>query len=107
MFGDLWPGFDPDDVPITSVTNGVHAPTWVDPMLGDLAESALDTWDTTKVDWTSDRVSDHDFWTVHAARCACSSSPTRAVASSRHGRSRTPAPGCPPWVRRGARPGRR
>jgi starch phosphorylase len=31
MFGGLWPGFDPDDVPITSITNGVHAPTWVAP----------------------------------------------------------------------------
>ena len=31
MFGALWPGFDQDDVPITSVTNGVHAPTWTDP----------------------------------------------------------------------------
>jgi starch phosphorylase len=29
MFTGLWPGFDVDDVPITSVTNGVHAPTWV------------------------------------------------------------------------------
>jgi starch phosphorylase len=29
MFTGLWPGFDDDDVPITSVTNGVHAPTWV------------------------------------------------------------------------------
>jgi starch phosphorylase len=29
MFGSLWPGFDPGDLPITSVTNGVHAPTWV------------------------------------------------------------------------------
>jgi glycogen phosphorylase len=29
MFGSLWPGFDTADVPITSVTNGVHAPTWV------------------------------------------------------------------------------
>jgi starch phosphorylase len=28
MFGALWPGFDPDDVPIGSITNGVHAPTW-------------------------------------------------------------------------------
>src|SRR3954451_17338498 len=28
MFGDLWPGFDSDDVPIGSITNGVHAPTW-------------------------------------------------------------------------------
>jgi glycogen phosphorylase len=31
MFTGLWPGFDADDVPITSVTNGVHAPTWVAP----------------------------------------------------------------------------
>ncbi|MGW0133924.1 glycosyltransferase family 1 protein [Streptomyces sp. NPDC003299] len=31
MFSGLWPGFDPEDVPITSVTNGVHAPTWVAP----------------------------------------------------------------------------
>ena len=28
MFSDLWPGFDEDDVPIGSITNGVHAPTW-------------------------------------------------------------------------------
>ncbi|MFE0424844.1 alpha-glucan family phosphorylase [Streptomyces sp. NPDC058953] len=31
MFAGLWPGFDADEVPITSVTNGVHAPTWVAP----------------------------------------------------------------------------
>ncbi|MGW3941286.1 glycosyltransferase family 1 protein [Streptomyces phaeochromogenes] len=31
MFSGLWPGFDPDEIPITSVTNGVHAPTWVAP----------------------------------------------------------------------------
>jgi len=28
MFGGLWSGFDTDEVPITSVTNGVHGPTW-------------------------------------------------------------------------------
>jgi starch phosphorylase len=28
MFGGLWPGFDTSEVPITSVTNGVHGPTW-------------------------------------------------------------------------------
>ncbi|MFF0224762.1 glycosyltransferase family 1 protein [Streptomyces sp. NPDC004629] len=33
MFSGLWPGFDPDEVPITSVTNGVHAPTWVAPQV--------------------------------------------------------------------------
>ncbi|NED79208.1 glycosyltransferase family 1 protein, partial [Streptomyces sp. SID11233] len=31
MFAGLWPGFDAEDVPITSVTNGVHAATWVAP----------------------------------------------------------------------------
>ena len=28
MFGGLWDGFDADEVPIGSVTNGVHGPTW-------------------------------------------------------------------------------
>ncbi|HYO36158.1 MAG TPA: alpha-glucan family phosphorylase [Geodermatophilus sp.] len=28
MFSGLWPGFDEADVPIGSITNGVHAPTW-------------------------------------------------------------------------------
>ncbi|MYS20074.1 MULTISPECIES: glycosyltransferase family 1 protein [unclassified Streptomyces] len=37
MFAGLWPGFDPEDVPITSVTNGVHAPTWVAPEVERLA----------------------------------------------------------------------
>lgn len=29
MFSGLWPDLATDEVPITSVTNGVHAPTWV------------------------------------------------------------------------------
>ncbi|MDB1088295.1 alpha-glucan family phosphorylase [Streptomyces sp. ACA25] len=34
MFSLLWPGFDAAEVPISSVTNGVHAPTWTaGPML--------------------------------------------------------------------------
>jgi starch phosphorylase len=36
MFNGLWPGFDQAEVPITSVTNGVHAPSWVAPELADL-----------------------------------------------------------------------
>lgn len=31
MFNDLWPGFDRNEVPIGSVTNGVHAPSWAAP----------------------------------------------------------------------------
>ncbi|MER7797441.1 alpha-glucan family phosphorylase [Microbacterium sp. NPDC096154] len=29
MFNGLWPAFDEPEVPIGSITNGVHAPTWV------------------------------------------------------------------------------
>ena len=35
MFQHLWPGFDADEVPITSITNGVHAETWTDPMFAE------------------------------------------------------------------------
>jgi starch phosphorylase len=38
MFAGLWPGFDRDDVPISSITNGVHAPTWVAREVFELAE---------------------------------------------------------------------
>ncbi|WP_345712218.1 alpha-glucan family phosphorylase [Kineococcus glutinatus] len=31
MFQGLWRGFDAPEVPIASITNGVHAPTWVAP----------------------------------------------------------------------------
>jgi glycogen phosphorylase len=40
MFTGLWPGFDVDEVPITSVTNGVHAPTWVAPEVVGLGAGA-------------------------------------------------------------------
>ena len=50
MFQPLWPGFDAEDVPIASVTNGVHAPTWTDPEIAALPEL--------------DAVSDGDLWAV-------------------------------------------
>ena len=73
MFGKLWPGFDQDDVPITSVTNGVHAPTWTDPMVLEVASAALghvdrsiqaegSESDNTTVDWNSDRISNQAIW---------------------------------------------
>jgi starch phosphorylase len=39
MFGGLWPQFDADERPITSITNGVHAPTWVAREIFELARS--------------------------------------------------------------------
>src|SRR4051812_42168038 len=37
MFGGLWPRFDAEERPIISITNGVHAPTWVAREVFDLA----------------------------------------------------------------------
>ncbi|KAA9393459.1 glycosyltransferase family 1 protein [Kocuria coralli] len=37
MFAGLWPGFEFDEVPIGSVTNGVHVPSWIDPRIEALA----------------------------------------------------------------------
>ncbi len=64
MFGELWPGFEAADVPITSVTNGVHAPTWTDPRMSALAKEKLGTWQTSECDWRSEAVTDSDLWTV-------------------------------------------
>lgn len=63
MFSGLWPAFDENEVPITSITNGVHGPTWVAPemmaLAGDsngpeLAERA-EAWD---------QVRDAEIWAV-------------------------------------------
>src|SRR5215831_19379366 len=48
MFAGLWPGFDPGEVPIGSITNGVHAATWVAPEI--LALAAGDGRPTGPVD---------------------------------------------------------
>lgn len=45
MFNGLWSGFDPADVPITSITNGVHAPTWVAREIVALLDGAIERLD--------------------------------------------------------------
>ncbi|MFD8702877.1 alpha-glucan family phosphorylase [Kitasatospora sp. NPDC059648] len=70
MFNGLWPGFDPAEVPITSVTNGVHAPTWIDPAVVRLgaaelgagrAEEAMTTGETKR--WTGlERIGNAEIW---------------------------------------------
>jgi starch phosphorylase len=41
MFNELWPGFDPNEVPIGSITNGVHAPTWAAPQWLELGRELI------------------------------------------------------------------
>ncbi|CAL9443807.1 Glycogen phosphorylase [Streptomyces sp. enrichment culture] len=70
MFSGLWPGFDADEVPITSVTNGVHAPTWVAPEVFRLGarqigvqrtEDALTVGGSDRWDSVAD-IPDADIW---------------------------------------------
>ncbi len=49
MFAGLWPGFDTGEVPIGSVTNGVHTPTWVAPQI--LALTGAGPGEASGWDW--------------------------------------------------------
>ncbi|HEX8094421.1 alpha-glucan family phosphorylase, partial [Jatrophihabitans sp.] len=64
MFNDLWPGFDAQEVPITSITNGVHAPTWMAREFLDLAERTAGSDDLASGDgWDAiDQISDAELW---------------------------------------------
>ncbi|WP_106178281.1 alpha-glucan family phosphorylase [Prauserella shujinwangii] len=44
MFARLWPGFDEDEVPVRSVTNGVHGPTWVAREMSALLGGSDEEW---------------------------------------------------------------
>jgi starch phosphorylase len=56
MFSELWQGFDPGEVPIGSITNGVHAPTWAAPqwieraktLTGGASLTEGSTWESLK-----------------------------------------------------------
>ena len=62
MFNGLWSSFDSDEVPITSVTNGVHAPTWTARPILELAHGAsvddVAGWEAIA------RASDEDLWAI-------------------------------------------
>ena len=64
MFAGLWPGFDPQEVPIGSITNGVHAPSWVAPELTGLASRRMSAHDlATGAGWRTDgAVTDAELW---------------------------------------------
>ena len=41
MWAPMWPELSPASVPVTSVTNGVHVPTWIAPDIADLLAKHL------------------------------------------------------------------
>ncbi|MGW4793300.1 alpha-glucan family phosphorylase [Nonomuraea sp. NPDC004297] len=65
MFKILWPGFDLDEVPIGSITNGVHAPTWVGREFMELAGREVPALLERARGWESiQKISDADIWAI-------------------------------------------
>ena len=65
MFQSLWPDVPVDEVPITSVTNGVHAHTWTSPEMDDLlSRYVLPAWNEAEAeDWDRiDDIRDDELW---------------------------------------------
>ncbi|MFN8079329.1 MAG: alpha-glucan family phosphorylase [Kineosporiaceae bacterium] len=93
MFDGLWPGFDAAEVPITSITNGVHAPTWVDRRVMELAEKHIGaslTHDARGFEGV-DQIPDEEIWsTRRAMRASLVDDARRRVRAS--------------WLKRGASP---
>ncbi|MBK7625496.1 MAG: alpha-glucan family phosphorylase [Kineosporiaceae bacterium] len=93
MFDGLWPGFDPAEVPITSITNGVHAPTWVDRRVIELAEKYIGASLTDDVQGFEgvDQIPDEELWSARRAmRAGLVDDARRRVRAS--------------WLKRGASP---
>ncbi len=73
MWKNIWPGFPPDDIPIGSITNGIHTHTWTSHDIRDLYErylgpkyieepGELGIWQR------SDKIPDVELWRVHQRR---------------------------------------
>ncbi|MDH3529072.1 MAG: alpha-glucan family phosphorylase [Acidobacteriota bacterium] len=74
---ELWRGMFPvetaaESVPITSVTNGVHAPTWIDPLLKDVYVKHIGPdWmevlrDRERWNAAVDQIPDKEIWRAHS-----------------------------------------
>jgi starch phosphorylase len=72
LWQKLWPGKKLAEIPISYVTNGVHAPTWIAPLLRTLYEKHVGKdWESQLRDralWEQriSRISDDEFWEAHS-----------------------------------------
>ncbi|MDP3178970.1 MAG: alpha-glucan family phosphorylase [Spirochaetaceae bacterium] len=73
MWAGLWPGLPEAEVPISSITNGIHPRTWISHNMLELLDryfgprfydepANLDIWDRM------DRISDEELWRTHERR---------------------------------------
>jgi starch phosphorylase len=73
IWGSLWPGIPRNEVPIISITNGIHIKNWVSDEIDSLYEKYLGlNWADEAMDrslWESvDQIPDEEFWRIHQ-RC--------------------------------------
>jgi starch phosphorylase len=54
LWKDVWTGVPPHEVPITSVTNGIHTKTWMAPEFSALYDKYLGNWE--------ENLTNEDFW---------------------------------------------
>ncbi|GJF10814.1 alpha-1,4 glucan phosphorylase [Mycolicibacterium cyprinidarum] len=68
MFNDLWSGFDEDEVPIGSITNGVHGPTWAAPQWLELGRelAGSDSWSEPRVWERLQKVDSGQLWGIRS-----------------------------------------
>lgn len=66
MFAGLYPGYEPREVPIGHVTNGVHLPTWVKPEMKELIDRVTGGADLAVADsWSNPQaVESEKIWKV-------------------------------------------
>jgi starch phosphorylase len=71
LWQKLWPGTTVENIPITHVTNGVHAPTWVAALIRSLYSKYLgDDWSLrtrSREEWQEGiaRITDEELWNAH------------------------------------------
>jgi starch phosphorylase len=71
LWQKLWPERKIEEVPITHVTNGVHAPTWVAPLIRSLYQKYVgEDWAVhvrNRAHWEQGiaRISDEELWAAH------------------------------------------
>ena len=71
LWQKLWANKKLEDVPISYITNGVHAPTWISPLLRDLFEKHVgQDWETKLRNqdvWSEAvaRIPDEELWNAH------------------------------------------
>jgi starch phosphorylase len=73
MWKIIWPGATINDIPISSITNGIHIPSWISSDMADLFERYLGPkWkedpDNQKVWERIDDIPDSELWSTHQRR---------------------------------------